>query len=958
MTCLGFQSLSFGQTQNTEDLGVGTEVGWHDVASSVSPPVNFDINAFVGANTYYNAGINGQNTRSIISEAGHIWNGNESLTHVTNFYSSSFSYGGTNMNSRLDRHATWVAGVLGGREVVGAPQIYQKGIAYGTTLGSSAIASSWSGAAYTLSFSWNYSSWTGAMYSTFANADVINQSFGFTDSAGTNVYTRMTDALIRANSKVVNVVSAGNSGTAGSVGSPGSGYNSITVGGAGNANSYDSVASYSSRGPQNWGYITSGGTAIVVSNVRAPIDIIAPASSIIAPFYGAQTGGNNPTLSGSTNLGTATNSYSALNGTSFASPIVAGGASLVSSAAKTLPGLSNNQEAMENTVIKALLLNGATKLSGWNNGQVTNNGVVTTTQAKDYSMGTGMMNLAATYTNQTQGQKGVSGTAQGNLGFVEAIGWDYGTRGIFGTNTYSLTGLFSSNSTFNGTLTWLRQRSMNTSSASANGSDNAEANLNFAVWKMNVDGTQGDLIGSSESTYNLVEHLSFLLPENGYYMIGVIYKTNNFDNTGTWGSGANTQNYGLAWSGTSSQNLYYQGGDWTTNGTWNTAVNGSGISTAGTAIAVNTVIGDGSPSQAPTTITVDGNQYTRGLVFQGAQTDLTGTNGATINIGTGGLNVESTSSGGVTLNQDLSVKLQGNQTWINNSSELLTVSSTITGSGNLNISNSTAQGITKLGSLGYEGSARNTGKGITEINGVISNNVTSISQEGEGTLELNAINSYTGVTTVSSGKLDVNGSISSSALTTVSNAGTLGGSGTVGNTLLTAGGTVNPGNSPGLLTIEGDLVWDINSNYNWQIFNAIGTAGIGYDTINVTGILDITLLGASEKFNINLWSLSSISPDQNGFAANFDPNQNYIWTIVSTDSGISGFDASYFNINVDSTNGTGGFANSLNGDFSLSVNNDDLILSYNTVPEPSTLALLTIVGLFFWLKSYRKRIFK
>jgi autotransporter-associated beta strand protein len=934
------------------------QTGYSDVASSVSPPVNFDINSFVGANTYYNAGINGQNTRTIVSEAGHIWNGNESLTHVTNFYSSSFSYGGTNMNSRLDRHATWVAGVLGGREVVGAPQIYQKGIAYGTTLGSSAIASTWAGAAYTLNFSWNYSSWTGAMYSTFANADVINQSFGFTDSSGTNVYTRMTDALITANSKVVNVVSAGNSGTAGSVGSPGSGYNSITVGGAGNANNYDSVASFSSRGPQNWGYITSGGSAIVISNVRAPVDIIAPASSIIAPFYGAQTGGNNPTLSGSTNLGTATNSYSSLNGTSFASPIVAGGASLVSSAARSLPGLSNNQEAIENTVIKALLLNGATKLAGWNNGQVTNSGVVTTTQAKDYSMGTGMLNLGATYTNQTQGQKGVSGLSQGNLGIVDAIGWDFGTQGLLGTNSYSLSGLFSSNTSFTGTLTWLRQRTMNTASASANGTDVAEADLNFAVWKMNSDGSQGSLIGASESTYNLVEHLSFLLPETGYYMIGVIYKTNNFNNTGTWGTGTNTQNYGLAWNGNSSPTIYYQSGNWTSNSSWNTLVDGSGITASNSAVTVNTTFGNGLEAQTPLSVTVDGNQYTKALTFQTGETSLTGTNSGNLFIGSGGLRVEASTTGQVSLTENLNVNLQGSQTWDNNSSEILSVAGTISGSGNLAISNSSTQAVTKLGKLGYSGSHRNLGKGVTEINGVISNNVTSVSQEGEGKLELNGINSYTGITTVTSGTLKVNGSISSSSLTTASNAGTLGGSGTVGNTLIAGGGTINPGNSTGLLSIEGNLTWDINGNYNWEIIDASGIAGTAYDTINVSGMLNLNLLSPTEKFNINLWTLSSTTPDQNGVASNFDPNQDYLWTIVSTDSGINGFDPSAFNINVSGINGTGGFANALNGSFSLTVANDDLILAYNTVPEPSTIALLAIVGTFFWLKAIKKRILK
>ena len=692
-----------------------------------------------------------------------------------------------------------------------------------------------------------------------------------------------------------------------------------------------------------------------MSNVRAPVDIVAPASSIIAPFYGAQTGGNNPTLALSTNLGTATDSYSILNGTSFAAPIISGAISLMQSAAKTLPELSDNSEALESMVLKSILLNSATKITGWNNGQSNISGVITTTQSLDYSMGAGSVNLASSYTNQTHGQKGVSGSEQGNQGIVNSFGWDHGSSTIGGTNSYQLSGLFSSNTTMSATISWLRQRAMNTNSSTANATDIAEANLDLKVWSMNKDGSIGNLVASSQSDYNVVEQLYFQLPNSGYYIIGVNYKTNSFDNTGTWGTSTNKQNYGLAWNATSTNYIYWQSGNWSDNGSWNSTPDGSGAGISNSSIAVATVFGNGNISQPNTSTSVEGAQYTKGLVFQTTEATLDGVSSAILNIGTEGVKIESVTTGPTLFENNLSLNLQGNQTWANNSSQTLTVLGLITGNGNLTISNSTAQSKIKLSNLGYQGSAINGGAGTTEINGVISNTVTSISQVGVGTLELNAINSYTGSTTVTNGTIKVNGSISSSALTTASNAGTLGGSGTVGNTLITAAGTISPGNSPGLLTIDGDLTWDLNSNYNWQVYDATGSAGLSYDSINVTGVLNLLLLNPNERFNINIWSLSNPNLDQSGIAINFDENQDYIWTIVSTTEGITGFDPSFFNLNLSPTNNTGGFQNPINGNFSLLVNNDDLILAYNTVPEPSTIALILITGIFFWIKiKYKK----
>jgi glycosyltransferase involved in cell wall biosynthesis len=99
-----------------------------------------------------------------------------------------------------------------------------------------------------------------------------------------------------------------------------------TVAALGTANAFDGVASFSSRGPQTFGYYTNGGY-VTVAGVRAAVDLAAPGESLTSAFYGGQTGGNNTSLAGSVNAGTSSAAYSqGLDGTSFAAPIVAGGA--------------------------------------------------------------------------------------------------------------------------------------------------------------------------------------------------------------------------------------------------------------------------------------------------------------------------------------------------------------------------------------------------------------------------------------------------------------------------------------------------------------------------------------------------------------------------------------------------------------------------------------------------------
>lgn len=511
----------------------------------------FNVNAFLGAGRYYGhtTPITGQNTITTNLEAGHVWNGHEALTHVTSFTQGAGAWGGGAVAPLYDRHATWAGHLIGGRQTVANPSIRQQGIAYGTDLRSAAIATVWSGSAYATGFDISSNTLLTAYDASFGTADVINSSFGGGDPSGTGVLALLADAYSFFSPTTTYVVSAGNDGWFGTntVGSPGSAYNTLTVAALGSANVFNTVSSFSSRGPQNFGYY-SGTTPIVVPGVRAAVDIAAPGESLTSGFYGGQTGGNNTSLAGSVNLGSTPAAYSAsIAGTSFAAPIVAGGAALVASAAKTLAPLASNTNASQSMVVKSLLLTGADKTTGWNNGQqnVTVGGTtfLQTTQSLDWAAGAGRMNLDKTFDIQFNGQIDVSGST-GLLGTVARRGWDYGSA-ILGTNNDYIidTELFGS-STFTATLSWMRPRGFD-----GNYYEYAQADLGLSVWALDAANNFTTLVARSASQYNTVEHLSFTLPAWGRYGLRVEYASNTFDNIGgLWGTAAFPQSYGLAWT--------------------------------------------------------------------------------------------------------------------------------------------------------------------------------------------------------------------------------------------------------------------------------------------------------------------------------------------------------------------------------------------------------------------------
>jgi len=125
-----------------------------------------------------------------------------------------------------------------------------------------------------------------------------------------------------------------------------------------------------------------------------------------------------------------------------------------------------------------------------------------------------------------------------------------------------------------------------------------------------------------------------------------------------------------------------------------------------------------------------------------------------------------------------------------------TFTNAVTVSGNVAVGDSTGTGaVTFSGATNLSGATRSiTTVADTTFSGAISNG--GITKQGSGKLALSGINTYSGDTVVNAGELKVNGSIASSKVK-VNSGAILSGSGVVGG--ISGAGSINPGNSPGIL---------------------------------------------------------------------------------------------------------------------------------------------------------------
>ncbi|WGT61328.1 autotransporter outer membrane beta-barrel domain-containing protein [Variovorax paradoxus] len=297
---------------------------------------------------------------------------------------------------------------------------------------------------------------------------------------------------------------------------------------------------------------------------------------------------------------------------------------------------------------------------------------------------------------------------------------------------------------------------------------------------------------------------------------------------------------------------------------------GTGASTnRGWTINSGTVRNDGSGALNLTgPVAISGNTATLGGSFSGAPNTVSGviSGVGTLAVNTAGtwaLTGDNTYTGGTTITAGMlhigsggtTGSILGNVTnngaLVFNRSDAVTFGGAISGTGTL----------TKLGADTLTLTADNTYTGATTIaagtlqvgdgggTGSIAGDITNnsalvlnrsgalalggaisgagtISQIGSGVTTLSGNSStFSGGTTVSNGTLWVNGTLGNAGSTmSVTGGGTLGGTGTVGGSVAINDGVLAPGNSPGTLTINGDLSLASASVLNYE-FGQAGVAG-------------------------------------------------------------------------------------------------------------------------------------
>ncbi len=275
--------------------------------------------------------------------------------------------------------------------------------------------------------------------------------------------------------------------------------------------------------------------------------------------------------------------------------------------------------------------------------------------------------------------------------------------------------------------------------------------------------------------------------------------------------------------------------------------------------------------------TANGNMTIGELLFTASNTgNVTfgaGTGTLTLN-GIGGIGIQLDSGSGAVSTGGAKFALGGDQSWINDSANTLTVAGTITNSGN-----TTAYTLTAGGT------------GNTTLSGIISNGgtvgTTALTKNGTGTLTVSGANTFTGATLISGGTLVAgnNAALGSNTVgTTVASGATLDVNGqNLGTEIVTisgagvggAGAIINSGadqaNALGRIVLAADAT--IGGAKRWDLRNSTPTLDMAGFTLTKTGVNYIAFVGANltttGNIVINQGELNlTLGTKLNGTAAN------------------------------------------------------------------------------------------
>jgi len=347
------------------------------------------------------------------------------------------------------------------------------------------------------------------------DADIITISFG---SPFEHAWTRGIELLADSYGIVV-VASIGNGTDAHApVFYPGAGSNVIGVGVVDSVKTEDlatNLANFALAYPE---HSSTGPTG----DGRCKPDIVAPGNCLVAVQ-------NEP------------NSYEPTgNGSSFSTPVVAGVVGLLVQKARENPDLSPAISPNGgNSVIKAILMNSATKLPYWHKGRLQEDD--DQVSPLDYVQGAGMLNAVGAYEHLIAGLS--------KPGNVPTTGWDLNLLDKIQTpqNSYEIRIDDPNDKLITATIAWNRHYNTEYPFELA---PEKNCNLRLELWAIDPNNPNEDYyINHSDSNVDNVEHIH-IDAKAGYTKYKIIVSFSNIENPK---EPALNQRYGIAWNVQSKQ---------------------------------------------------------------------------------------------------------------------------------------------------------------------------------------------------------------------------------------------------------------------------------------------------------------------------------------------------------------------------------------------------------------------